>query len=373
MQIKYPDYKNSLLALSASVLRYYGVPIPHDTLPALDRLLAKNYKNVVVMLFDGMGTAILERHLAPDAFLRKHFKETILSVFPSTTTAATTTMYTGCSPAEHGWLGWSLYFPEAGGNVNIYPNTLSGSGGKPAADYHIAGRYLKYKTITRKISEASDGSINAAGISPYSDHKAGSVGEICSKVAEICCAPRRSYIYTYWPQPDSDIHELGTGDSKITEIISGINASVEALCRELRDTLVIVTADHGLIDTDWLYLADYPDVSDCLVTPPSIEPRALSFFIKDGRGAEFETAFRRHFGEHFILLTKEEVKAARLFGDGEPHLRTDGFIGDFIAIATGNYSLDGSPAPDREKAMKAAHAGLTEDEMRVPLIAVECR
>ncbi len=373
MKTIYPDYKNSLLALSASVLRYYGVPSQHATLPALDRLLAKNYKNVVIMLFDGMGTAILERHLAPDAFLRRQMKETILSVFPSTTTAATTTMYTGCSPAEHGWLGWSLYFPEVGGNVNIYLNTLSGSGGKPAADYHIAGRYLKYMTITRKITEASDGSINAAGISPYSEHKAGSVGEICSKVAEICRAPRRSYIYAYWPQPDSDMHELGTGDPKITEIISDINAYVEALCRELRDTLVIVTADHGLVDTDWIYLAVYPDVSDCLVIPPSIEPRALSFFIKDGRRSEFETAFHRYFGEHFILMTKEEVKEAQLFGDGEPHLRTDSFIGDFIAVATGNYSIDGSPVPDRGKAMKAAHAGLTDGEMRVPLIAVECR
>jgi hypothetical protein len=373
MTIIYPDYKNSLLALSASVLIHYGVTTPHATLPTLDRLFAKNYKNVVVMLFDGMGKAILEHHLSPETFLRRHLTDTILSVFPSTTTAATTTMYTGCSPAEHGWLGWSLYFPEAGGNVNIYPNTLFGLGGKPAADYHVAGRYLKYKTITRKISEASDGFINATGISPYSEHKAGSVGEICSKVTEICRAPRRSYIYTYWPQPDQDMHELGTGDPKITEIISDINASVEALCRELRDTLVIVTADHGLLDTGWLYLADYPDVMDCLVRLPSIEPRALSFFVKDGRGAEFETAFQRNFGEYFMLLTKEEVKTARLFGGGEPHPRTDGFIGDYLAVATGDISIDCSPTPDRGKAMKAAHAGLTEDEMRVPLIAVECK
>jgi len=104
------DYNNSLLALIASVQKHYGVPTSHKTLKTLDDLLEKNYKNVVVMLFDGLGTAVLKKHLPEEAFLRRHLKETISSVFPPTTVAATVTLGSGLSPIEHGWLGWSLYF-----------------------------------------------------------------------------------------------------------------------------------------------------------------------------------------------------------------------------------------------------------------------
>ena len=89
MKPQYPEYDHSLLSLISSILTHYGVQTPHKTLPELDRLLVKPYKNIVVMLFDGMGTAILENHLPPDAFLRRHLNTTLSSVFPPTTTAAT--------------------------------------------------------------------------------------------------------------------------------------------------------------------------------------------------------------------------------------------------------------------------------------------
>ena len=89
-------------------------------LPELDILLRKNYKNVVVMLSDGMGTSILKKHLLADAFLIRYLQTTISSVFPATTTAATVTMESGLSPIEHGRLGWRLYFDEVGTNVDIF-------------------------------------------------------------------------------------------------------------------------------------------------------------------------------------------------------------------------------------------------------------
>ena len=38
--------------------------------------------------------------------------KSITSVFPPTTTAATTSMLSGLNPNEHGWLGWDLYFKK---------------------------------------------------------------------------------------------------------------------------------------------------------------------------------------------------------------------------------------------------------------------
>ena len=71
--IKFPDYDRSILSIASSVLNCFGVTdCKHKTLPELDELLNKNYKNVIVMLFDGMGTSVLEKHLKEDDFLRQH-------------------------------------------------------------------------------------------------------------------------------------------------------------------------------------------------------------------------------------------------------------------------------------------------------------
>ena len=55
MDIKHPDYNNSIVNLACSVLKHYGAENHHETLTIFDNYLKKNYKNVVVMLLDGLG------------------------------------------------------------------------------------------------------------------------------------------------------------------------------------------------------------------------------------------------------------------------------------------------------------------------------
>ena len=72
-QIIFPDYNNSILNFSCSILNHFGAKVHHNTLPYVDSILKKNFKNVVVILLDGLGINILEKHLKPNDFLRKHF------------------------------------------------------------------------------------------------------------------------------------------------------------------------------------------------------------------------------------------------------------------------------------------------------------
>lgn len=372
MQIKYPDYKNSILSIAASVLKHYGAKCDHDSLPRLDELLLKNYKNVVVMLIDGMGASILERHLPKQSFFRSNQVSVISSVFPPTTTAATTSIETGLSPIEHGWLGWSLYFNELGSNVNIFPNTISGSDGVIAAEYNVAKKYIPAKEIFEKIQEATKGEVRAIRVSAFSPYKSQSSREICDTVKALCTEDGRKYIYTYWHQPDYDIHDFGTSHEKITTVIKQINDEVEDMCRDISDTLVIVTADHGLVDTTWLFIPNYPQVETCLAQKPSIESRAMTFFVKKGFHTLFEKEFSKAFGDSYVLLSKKEVLDNKLFGEGIPHHRTGGFIGDYLGIAKGSVSIECNPSTQHDL-FKAAHAGMTADEMNVPFIVVECK
>ena len=102
--------------------------------------------------------------------------------------------------------------------------------------------------------------------------------------------------------------------------------------------------------------------------PPSIEPRALSLFIKDGKTEEFKTEFNKVFSDSFRLMTKEEVFSENILGFGKPHPKTADFIGDFFAIALGEINIDYKRG-DFE--MVGVHAGLTVEEITVPFIAIE--
>ena len=62
-RIVFPDYNNSLVNLSSSILTAFGVEPDEPTLRSVDDILARDYKNVVLLLLDGMGVSIMEKHL----------------------------------------------------------------------------------------------------------------------------------------------------------------------------------------------------------------------------------------------------------------------------------------------------------------------
>ncbi len=365
--IKYPEYNRSILSVASSVLNHFGVKdCPHKSLPEFDKLLNKNHKNVIVMLFDGLGVSAINEHLSENDFLRKHFVCPISSVYPSTTVAATTVIESGYSPVETAWLGWDLYFDEIGENVAVFRNTLQ-KNGEPAADYNIAAKYIPYKSIFQRIKEVC-GEKTAYYVSPFSEHNVKSVDDICKTVCSISESKKQKYIYTYWYQPDKAMHDFGVSSQQVHEQILMINKEVETLCERLQNSVVIITADHGLIDGSNEYLEDYPQLEEMLKVPPSIEPRALSLFVKDGKQDEFKAEFNRLFGDSFRLMTREEVFNSNLLGYGEPHKKTSDFVGDFLAVATGEKSIFNKR---EEREFIGVHAGLTEDEMTVPFIVIE--
>ena len=208
-------------------------------------------------------------------------------------------------------------------------------------------------------------------MSPFSAYHSQSVEEICQTVKSLCAEEGQRFIYAYWHQPDYDIHDYGTAHPQIRADIEYINGEVEGLCHGVSDTLVIVTADHGLVDTTWVYLEDYPDVMECLAQKPSIESRALSFFIKPGMNDFFEDVFRKHFGEIYRLLPKEQVLRENWFGAGTPHPHVKAFIGDYLAVAFSHTSIE-TGSRNQANTFKGAHAGCTAEEMNIPFIAVSC-
>ena len=361
MKILYPDYANCGLNVIASLLRYYGVPCAHTTHEAVDGWLTSAPKNVVLMLFDGMAIDILEKALPKDAFLRRHIAREMTAVYPSTTTNATSCIETGLSPKEHAWLGWTLYFKEIDKPVDIFINR---SDGEIAADYHVANRYIPRSFVFDRITAA--GVAEASCVSPFGDVKVDTLDALFSTALSLARDDKKRYIYAYWGEPDHTMHEKGCYDDRVIDIVRDINARAERFCADMPEhTLFMLTADHGLIDARHRYLEDFPAMRDMLIRLPSVESRAASFFVKPECLSAFPAAFRAAYGEHFLLVPREAF-IRDFLGDGRERDKLRDFIGDYMALATDADCVDGKRG-DHE--LIGVHAGLTDREMRVPLIA----
>ena len=364
--MQYPDYDHSLVSIANSILRAFGAECRHPSLPFLDAYLDKGYQNVLLMLFDGMGTEALKDHLPENSFLRRHVVATLSSVFPPTTSAALPSIETGLTPWEHGWLGWSMYFREIDKIVDLFPNTVKESGGVQAAEYHVARTFLPYESIAAPIERAGLGKM--VTVSPYDGIRVSEHEKWFDTVRGVLAESGRKYVYAYWNQPDAIMHRTGCRSEETKEAIREIDRSVEALCGELSDTLVIVIADHGHIDTRHVFVSDSPNIQNALIRPVSLEGRAAVFYVKDEYRKRFPREFRKTYGKDFLLLSRDEVLKSGLFGSGNMNARFTESIGDFLSIAVSDAAICNNHASTQ---LKSNHAGLTETEMNIPLILVE--
>lgn len=358
----WPDYEDCIANLPNSILKKWKLPTVGGTLSLADKYLEKDYKNVVILILDGMGKVILEKTLDENGPFRSHLAGVYKSVFLSTTVAATTSAMSGLQPCEHGWLGWDCYYPQIDKNVTVFLNTVQGTE-EPAADYNVAWTVTPYENVVTTINKAGG---RAYGCAPFLKPYPESIEEICARIKELCEEPGQKYIYAYWNQPDGLLHRNGCGSNIVKDVLENMEAAVSKLAGELDDTLIIVTADHGHIDSDYVVLQDYPSICDCLVRLPSLEPRVLNFFIKEDKKKFFEKEFVKEFGEKFLLMPIEKALEKNLFGTGRHHENFRSMLGDYLAIATDNLSIYFN-----DERWASMHGSLTEDEMLIPLIVFD--
>ncbi len=367
------DYDNSILNLSNSILKHYGVKTNYATLPDLDEVLSQGKRNVVLMIFDGMGTAVLDKHLEPDSFLRQHVVRPIRSVFPPTTTAATNTFYSAEPPAVHGWLGWMCLFKQYDAIVELFRNTDFYKENTP--DMPPVSELLPYTHIFKKIHAVAGDSVKTTKIFPKKIKSDGveTLDEMKERLIKIAQEEGRHFTICYWPEPDHFMHSHGATAPQVADILTDINALVENLSETLDDTVIIVSADHGMMDVQKeIYIDDYPEMLDCLAYPLSLEDRTVSVFLKPDTQETFLKGFNEHLKDNFAIFSREEVFANNLFGRGEFNHQAKEFIGDYVIVSTAGVSLRQRLANgELQKPLLGTHAGLTADEMNVPLIVVK--
>lgn len=363
MQIVLPNYEESITNLSNSILKHFNIETYHNTIPYLDNILDKDYKNVIVVLCDGMGSILLDEMLDKNSFLIKNRIKTITSVYPPTTTAATTSMLSGLNPNEHGWLGWDLYFKKENKIITMFLNTLKDTNIQ-AENYNVASTTFPYESITKKISK----NYETHELLPFKNEEYKILDNQIKKIIELSKNSNKKFIYAYYEDPDQLLHNYGIDSEVVKREFENINNRLEYLCSNIEDSVVIITADHGHIDTYYYNLDDYPSIKNLLERTTSIEPRATSFKIIDFKKEEFIMEFNKYFKDDFWLLNKDEIIDKKIFGTGQNNIHFEESIGDFVALAKSNKAIIYNSDSYQ---FKSHHAGLTDREMLIPLIVKE--
>ena len=360
--------KHNLVTFSNSVLKHFGVTPFHQTEKAIDKAL-KGHKKVALILFDGMGRNIVRKHLSEDSYIRKHYLTTIYSTFPPTTTAATTAFLTGKYPIETGWMAWAQYFEKYQRNIILFKNTDYNSEEKvePA---NIANTELPIETIFDLINK-NNKDVRAFDVKRFPIDLDGpkTLKSFERRINKELKNLNQGVIYFYFDSPDRNMHMLGINDKRINEIVNRINDLVERVCKENEDTLFFTFADHGHINVKFLDICEHDDLYSLLRAPMSFEKRTPVFYVKEGKQKEFANLFNKYYGEHFILMNKQEALDSQIFGEGNVNKKCEAFLGDFVATSFDKYCLYASKEMAKFQVFKGHHAGNTIEEMQIDVSA----
>ena len=385
----FPSYEgHGLLNLISSCLSARGGRPLHPGLSCANLSALAPARNVVLLIIDGLGYNYLSRHTG--SALHSKLAARMTSVFPSTTASAITTTFTGLSPAEHGLTGWYAWFPEAGESGSVVaplPFKLRNDARSPTqcgieATSIYAGAPMFDGLGTQSLIVSPRDIIDSG----YNVHYCGSAqrlpysgidGLVAQTEAAVKSGAGRKFVYAYTPEFDACAHRHGVISARTEAVFASLDAAFDSLLKRLSgtDTALVVTADHGFIDSPAehaLDLADSGGLADLLRLPLTGERRAAFCHVLPGREREFAERAAEWLEGRADVVPGSALVEAGYFGGANrrhPHLRDR--AGDFALLMREDWTVkDWLPGEPRVMHI-GNHGGLSPDEMYIPLVLAE--
>ncbi len=362
LEVCLPDFNDTLLNIDGEIRANYGYPFKYIS---KERVITKHYDKIALIILDGLGENILFNNLEEDSFLRRHYRKTIHAIYPSTTAAATTSIISGLTPLESGWVGWENYIKELNKNIILF-NGMDFDTGEPLG---VTGfDKLPYKPFYHDMN------IKAQQIMPIFGTQY-DFNISLNKSIKLFNENKEMLQYLYCTNPDGIMHHTGAYSMECKDFLRKIDRDIEAYSKRLpKNTLVIISADHGHTNVNEIALYGFDRLNKMLKRRPCNEGRCLVFNVKEEYKDEFEALFNGVYGSIYNLYKTEDAIKMGFFGlrNDFIHERIADFLGNYVALATSSYFFKFIPDREGEKIVfKSHHAGITKNEMLIPLILID--
>lgn len=378
-----PDYPGGSIVNLMSTVRAAlgGCPSPYPPLRGLEPA-ALGPGSLVLLVVDGLGYRHLLKARAGEA-LRRHLQGSMTSVFPSTTASAVTAFLSGVAPQQHGLTGWHTYFRELGTIVTVLPfrpryggPSLESAGITPAALLAPSPLFDALPLPCYAVSPARivDSEFNSAYCGRARRVGYADLDGMFRAVADILKGDgERKYVYAYFPDIDGLAHDHGVASREVEARLAELDAAFARFLEAIRGSgsTVVVTADHGLIDTDPERLVDlgrHPRLARTLRLPLCGERRVAYCYLQPDKTRQFEDYVRTELAEFATLANSRELVERGWFGLGTPNPHLAERVGDYVLLMRGNHAVKDWVPGERHHLQVGMHGGTSEDEMFVPLI-----
>jgi len=376
---------SNTLNLMASIERRLHGQSPLPACSLLEDKALEEPEHLIFLLLDGLGDSLLERYGNAKGPLRRHRVGQLHSVFPSTTSAAISTIMTARAPAEHGILAWHIHLNE---REDIYTTLLgqyrNRSSKRPPAARDLYHAQPMMKAVRQRCQIVQPQFLVE---SPFTERHLGNakitgvanLKQLFGHLRHTVQQSGPSYTYAYWPSLDSIGHKCGAGSAEWRQSLREIEAALEDFLARSDGTRyrLVVTADHGMINAEDNQLKPFEnnkDLASCLETPVAGEPRSVFCNVQEKRLDDFDTICAERYAKQLINVSTNDLFASGLFGP-----RTDDkAVPDSVLKRAGNRVLllkdkrawtDTLPH-ETPASMIGVHGGLHPEEVQVPLIVI---
>ncbi len=396
-----PDYLGRSIAnIPATIARLLEAPF--QGLPPLAEPLwaplSGRVKRVVVLLIDSLGWDMYQQARPNLDWLVSvaAVEGKITSVFPSTTVAALSTLWTGYAPAQHGLVGLRLFFPEEAVLASMlrfsptfasFPDSLIGAGVSPEKFLHVPGfaqqltragvashSFKSYSILRSALSQILDRGVQSI-------HGIVSTADLFVQLRELLerTNGQKMYLNAYLPAIDTLCHAYGPGHPSVA---AEIRATFELLKTELidrlspearKETLLFIAADHGHIAAPNEQIIDVdaePALKELLLMRPAGEPRTPYFYARQGCQAALLQLLQERYSAELLAMTSAQALDSGLLGPTPHAPNAARRLGDVVATMHQEYIMLTRPEVEAPQRMKGRHGGLTAAEMEVPWLGL---
>ena len=362
-------------------------------------------RHVIFLFLDSFGWQFFEQHADSYPFLRRFLAggsvTRLTSQFPSTTAAHVTTLYTGVPVGQHGVFEWQYYEPRLDTLISPLlfsfagtktPDTLLPTGVKPeeilphAAFVQDLARDGVACTIFQKNTYANSTYSRWIGqgatLVPFRTLAEGLSS--VSRVLKQQTGP--TFLCLYYDQIDFVSHNHGPNSPSFLAELDECFAALERWFREdlakaPRDTVLVITADHGQIPVTpptTIYLNRQPQIEQ--LQPMLRVNRAGKAIVPGGSCRDMflyiqETALD---DAHALLSSQLEGKAlvcrvSELIAQGYfgPLPVSETFlshVGNLVILPFAGEAVWWYEEGRFEQKFFGHHGGLTPGEMEIPLL-----
>ena len=381
-----PDYEGrSIVNLMSSIALARGYRSSIYPILSLSKSVdLHDFTTIVLLIIDGLGYNYVVNSNA--GVLQEHLTGRLTSVFPPTTATAIPTFLTGNPPQQHGLPGWFTYLEEFDGVVAVLPFVKRGS----KTPLQVNGKGPRELTRQRPLFECIEGqchtvmpseiahsAFNLAFSSQAALHPYATLGQMLNTITHLVQQDMEpTFIHAYWPVFDRLSHSHGVASDQVRHHFQLIDAALGRFKKNIVGTnaIVIITADHGFIDSDpgqIIRLEEHPILSETLMFPLTGEPRVAYCYVYPDKREQFESYVSDELGNQVVLYRSSDLISNHLFGLGDCHPLLSSRIGHYALIAKERVTIRDRVTGEKPSRDIGVHGGTSEDEMYVPFIVMK--